>query len=133
MLEGQSTGLPRSAVPIAAAAIIIMALLGGYFGWRRSLPTGDPESLPLQIGSNARVTNAKALTDPLFDEEQIRKIAREEVQSALAPRAAPKRAEAVEAQVNTLAPPVAPAPPVSVAPSAPPSPLPVAPLSPDLR
>ena len=133
MLEGQSTGLPRSAVSIAAAAIVIMALLGGYFGWRRSLPTGDPESLPLQVGSNARVTNAKALTDPLFDEDQIRKIAREEVQAALAPRAATKKVEQTETPVNTLAPPVAPPPPISVAPTAPPSPLPVAPLSPDLR
>ncbi|MEO6338712.1 MAG: hypothetical protein ABIO39_01630 [Caulobacteraceae bacterium] len=133
MLEGQSTGLPRIAVSIAAAAIVIMAVLGGYFGWRRSLPTGDPESLPLQLGSNARVTNAKALTDPLFDEDQIRRIAREEVQAALAPRAAPRKTEATETEGPALSPPLAPPAPVSMAPSAPPAPVTVAPLSPDLR
>jgi|GEM_PF-3742674 len=127
-------GLPRNAVVVAALTILAMALLGTYFGVRRSLPGGeDFESIPVQIGSNAKVTNAQALTDPLLapvNEDRIRAIAREEAQALIAPRPA-RRAEPETVQMGP--------PPVIVAPTppAPPAQLPAAPavtpLSPDLR
>ena len=127
-------GLPRKAVSVAALAIVAMALLGVYFGVRRSLPGEDSESLPLQIGSNAKVANAQALSEPLtlpLDEDRVRAIAREEAQALIAPRA-PRRADP-EGEGGPL-------PPTVVAPAAPPvapTQLPAAPavtpLSPDLR
>jgi hypothetical protein len=125
-------GLPRKAVSVAAVAILVMALLGVYFGVRRSLPGDDLESIPVQLGSNAKVANAQALTEPLtlpLDEERVRVIAREEAQALIAPRA-PRRTEPEGGEVlppTTVAP--APAP---VAPTLPAAPA-VTPLSPDLR
>ena len=124
-------GLPRKAVSIAGVAILAMALLGAYFGVRRSLPGEDLESIPVQLGSNAKVANAQALSEPLtppLDEERVRVIAREEAQALIAPRA-PRRTEPEGEAVPSTT--VAPAP-APVAPTLPAAPA-VTPLSPDLR
>jgi hypothetical protein len=127
-------GLPRTAVPIAAAVILAMAVLGVFFGVRRSSPADDLETIPVSLGSNARVANAQALPlAPPLDEERVRLIAREEAQALIAPRPA-RRAEpeAAEGPPPTGAAAVIVPPPSTAGPVIPAAPA-VTPLSPDLR
>lgn len=120
----------RRAVWTAGAAIVLLAIVGAYQGWRQGTAEADVAAsgeglLPLTNAVAARQASALAEPPaPVLTEAQIRTIARQEAQAALtrpasepsapsasSPSAAPSRSSAASSPSPAPAPAPAPSPP----------------------
>lgn len=119
----------RRAVWAAGAAIVLLAIVGAYQGWRRSAADADVASstdglLPVTNAVAAR--QASALLEPpapALTEAQIRTIARQEAQAALtrpAPEPSAPPAAPATPPPNRSPAPTPPAPAPAPTPSSPP-------------
>lgn len=81
--------IPRKAVLAAACALVALAVLGAYQGWRRSAveeaqTAADGSLLPTTAAvSGAKTASALVETPTTLNDAQIREIARQEVRAAL--------------------------------------------------
>jgi hypothetical protein len=122
-------GVSRSVVGLAGVVLVASAALGFYIGYSRTAATPAGASHDAASSVQTTIAPAKAVTAipdsapvaPVPDEAFIRKIAREEVQSALHPKRAAPPPDAddgsntsQDAEADTHAPP---APVVNVTPT----------------
>ena len=118
----------RRAVWTAGAAIVLMALIGAYRGWRQSAADADVAAssdglLPVTNAVAARQASALAEPPPpVLTEAQIRTIARQEAQAALRPASSEPESTPSPAPSR----PATPSPTTPSAPSPPPAPAPSA-------
>jgi hypothetical protein len=117
-------GLPRQAVWVAALAVLALALVGAYEGWRRS--GSSPADSPATVGAAVTPTvnaakTATALEEPeaplpeALTEARVRTIVRQEIQAALNPQPAKPREPAVSPTPAPAPRPQAPADPAAEA------------------
>jgi hypothetical protein len=82
--------IPRSATPIVAVALVVVAGLGGYFGYSHATPPPGGEAAattPTAVAAKAATPIPdSAPVAAVADEAFIRKIAREEAEAALHPK-----------------------------------------------
>jgi hypothetical protein len=90
--------IPRSATPVVAVALVLVAALGGYFGYSHATPPpgGDASSsvAPTVAAKAATAIPDSAPAAAVPDEAFIRRIAREEAEAALHPKHAAPPADA---------------------------------------
>lgn len=119
--------MPKKAVVAAAIALVAVAAVGAYQGWRRSsadeAQTGaDGNLLPTTAAvTGARTASALIETTPTLTESQVRDIARQEVRASLRGDSA-AASESAATAATTTTPPIgagATPPPPRVAPAAP--------------
>jgi hypothetical protein len=82
--------IPRSAVPVVAIALVVVAGLGGYLGYSHATPVaggdGASSTAPLAVAARAATPIPDSAPAAVPDEAFIRKIAREEAEAALHPK-----------------------------------------------
>jgi len=83
--------IPRAAAPIVAVALLVVAGIGGYFGYSHAapLPGGSDTATsvaPAAVAAKAATALPEVATTAVPDEAFIRRIAREEAEAALHPK-----------------------------------------------
>jgi len=82
--------MPRQSVYAAGGVVILAAVIGVYLGVSRSLasPSGLTEEGGAIVPSVTPVASAKPILTPapVMDETEVRRLAREEAQTLLAPK-----------------------------------------------